>query len=74
MHQETGDKSPHQRNRYSCFRCASGCIHIVADNVMITLSQEQFLGFAQAIDNVLQTIEPESKVFTGRTYAKPVIM
>jgi hypothetical protein len=74
MHKEMTHKSSTQQNRYSCFRCANGCIHVVADNIMITLSQEQFVGFAQAIENFLQTIASESDTFLEPVYRKSVVM
>lgn len=74
MHKEMTHNSSTQKNRYSCFRCANGCIHVVADNVMITLSQEQFVGFAQAIENFLQTITSENDAFTEHNYQKSVVM
>jgi hypothetical protein len=74
MHKEVTHKSSGQQSRYSCFRCANGCVHVVADNIMITLSQEQFVGFAQAIENFLQTIASENDTLMEHTYRKSVVM
>jgi hypothetical protein len=74
MHKEMTHTSSTQKNRYSCFRCANGCIHVVADNIMVTLSQEQFVDFAQAIENFRQTITSENDAFTEHSHQKSVVM
>jgi hypothetical protein len=74
MRQEIAHQSSGRQNRYSCFRCANGCVHVVADNLMITLSQEQFFGLAKAIDNFLQTIASESDEFVEQDFGNSLVM
>lgn len=64
MHQNPDnhrDNNGDKAGRYSCFRCANGCIHIVADNLMFSLSREQFLCFADAICDFIRDLQREEE-------------
>ena len=34
---------------YRCFRCQSGCVHMICGQLMLTLAPEQFLLFADTV-------------------------
>lgn len=45
---------------YKCFRCESGCVHLVCGHTMLTLSPNQFLQFADTISAMRHEILEES--------------
>ena len=45
---------------YRCFRCESGCVHLVCGHTMLTLSPDQFLQFASTISAMRHEILEEN--------------
>jgi hypothetical protein len=45
---------------YRCFRCESGCVHLVCGHTMLTLSPNQFLQFADTISAMRHEILEEN--------------
>lgn len=53
----------HEENQSIChgFRCKSGCFHIVWGSVMLSLTQEQFLAFADVINQMYIQLQSEDR-------------
>lgn len=60
--------------RYHCFRCRSGSIHVVCGNVVLMLTPDQFLAFAQGVAEMRQEIWEEVNVSPALTYPDSAVM
>ncbi len=69
MHDASDERKP-----YACFRCPNGCIHVVANNVMLTLSEEQFVHLTRAINHFIGQLQNDDRVMFDGAYAKTVVM
>ncbi|MCI0490119.1 MAG: hypothetical protein L0229_26295 [Blastocatellia bacterium] len=59
---------------YRCFRCQSGCIHVVCGNAMLTLTLWQFLNLVEAINIMHHQIQKESEVLALHSHSSASIM
>ena len=53
---------------YRCFRCQSGCVHMVCGHTMLTLPPEEFLRFADMVNDMKRRMTEETDFL--RTFPK----
>jgi hypothetical protein len=61
-------------SHYRCFRCQSGCIHLVCGNTMLVLTQEQFLSFADSVNAMHHQIVVENGPTTNCVESDTLVM
>ncbi|MEW6734765.1 MAG: hypothetical protein AB1489_25795 [Acidobacteriota bacterium] len=44
-----------------CFRCKSGCFHIVWGNTMLSFTFEQFVTFADSVNGMYRQLQQENE-------------
>ncbi len=57
-----------------CFRCTSGCMHIVCFNVTLTLKRPEFLRLAEAVNAMQIELEQESREAASPGCTHPLLM
>lgn len=61
-------------SNYRCFRCQSGCVHLVCGNAIIRLTPEQFLLFADSVNTIRRQILDEGEAVDVFANASTVVM
>ena len=59
---------------YRCFRCQSGCVHMVCGPMMLTLAPDQFLVFADKVNEVRQRMLEENDFEQVPSHASHLVM
>lgn len=57
MHDHRFDHGEHWR----CFRCVSGCVHLVLGGLTLTLTREQFLALVSLTDGMRRELQEEMR-------------
>ena len=68
------EHEPASTFRYRCFRCQSGCIHLICGNASLTLTRAQFLHLADTINVTRSLVLKDGEPTAETAYASNMIM
>lgn len=66
--------TPELTQHYRCVRCQNGCIHLVCGNVMLALSEEQFLALFDSVSEIYDQLQTEAGVAPPHIHSTQIVM
>ncbi len=66
--------TPETTRHYRYMRCQNGCIHLVCGNLMLALSEEQFLALFDSASEVYDQLQTEAAVASPHIHSTRIVM